>query len=568
MNKIIDKILGAKSWWLILLLAAIALNYAASLVHGRFDLTAEKRYTLSRATKTMLGKIDDKLTVEVFLKGNNKSGFRKLANSTEELLQEFKEYSKGRLQFSFTNPLDNESDTAKLDTLYRMGLQPYTQVAQSKEGDETSQRTVLPGAMLRYKNKVEVVNFLKGVQTPDELTLFNNAEALLEYQFAAAIERMTRTDTFAVAYAVGHGELFNVRAGHAMAILGSNYRTDTFNIHTQPFIPNEYKALVVMKPTQGFSDQDKLKIDQYLVKGGRVLMMVDNLYDSMDSLFKTGKYLAYDRGLNLEDLLFKCGVRINQDLVQDMQSAQIPLVVGMQGDKPQVEMLEWPYFPLLSGGNHPITKNLDPVLSQFPNSMDTVKATGIRKTILLTSSENARVLGAPAEVSVNNARELAGSRAYNRSRIPVAVLLEGKFNSLYANRITTTTIDSLARLYQHPFEAMGKEEGRMIVIADGDIATNGVGEDGRPTPMGFDKYINYQFANETFYTNSLDYLIHNSGILDTRSKDLTQRLLDPKKTERNRGFWQILNIGLPLVLVLLFGFLYQSFRRKKYLGKW
>jgi ABC-2 type transport system permease protein len=275
--------------------------------------------------------------------------------------------------------------------------------------------------------------------------------------------------------------------------------------------------------------------------------------------------VAFDRGLNLEDLLFHYGVRINQDLVEDMQCASINLVIGSQGGKPQFQLMPWPYYPLLDGSpSSLITKNLDPVYSKFTNSIDTVKAPGIYKSILLQSSPNARTVSTPALISLEMVKTATDPKEFNQSHVPVAVLLEGKFSSLYANRLPTVLADSLARIYQQPFLSSAVKNARIIVCADGDVVMNDLDERGRPLPLGFSKDINYTFANAEFLSNCLDYCVNPSGVLEARSKDFSLRLLDPEKTETERSFWQFINIGLPLLVILLAGLIFQYIRKRKY----
>jgi gliding-associated putative ABC transporter substrate-binding component GldG len=293
--------------------------------------------------------------------------------------------------------------------------------------------------------------------------------------------------------------------------------------------------------------------------------MIDNLYASLDSLQRSeGQFIAFDMGLNLEDQLFKYGVRVNKDLVQDLQSDRIPSVIGKMGDKPQIEVLPWPYFPLLRNtSNHPIAKNLDYVVAQFPHSLDTVKAPGIKKTFLLATSPEARSLQTPAIVEWASIRTEEDLKTFNKSNIPVAVLLEGQFQSLFANRISTSTADTLARNGQ-PFRPANDQENKMVVIADGDIALNAVTKQEGPLPMGMNSYTKQQYANREFLLNTLEYLVDNSGILETRGKDYTLRLLDKKKMEEDKTFWQTVNIAGPILLIILLIAAYQLYRKKKF----
>jgi ABC-2 type transport system permease protein len=559
--------------WLALLVVLLLLNLGASRFHYRLDLTHEKRYTLSTPTRELLRNLDDDVQVDFFLQGDLKAGFRKLSKSTQELLQEFNEYADGRIRTRVTDPLAGLDDTTKmrtLDSIQRMGIQPKTQVAQSKKGDEQSQRLVIPGALIHYKNKVYPVDLLTGVQVggqgqPEE-QLYTNAETLLEYKFASAIDRITRKQVPTVGYVVGNGEPVDYSVYNLIEGLRSNYRFGIVKLDSMPVIPQEFNTLVIVKPTQKFTDREKLTLDQYVLHGGQIIWAVDILHAEMDSLRLDRETLAYDRGLELEDLFFKYGVRVQPDLVEDLQSVSLNMVVGRSGDKPDMRLLPWPYFPLLNGSlSHPISKNLDPVLSKFVNSIDTVKAPGIQKTVLLQTSANGRVVSTPAIISFESVKLASDPQAFHTPNIPVAYLLEGKFSSLFAGRVGTAVADSLANVYKQPFLSEGEKPSRVIVMGDADLVMNDVVQQGqRPLPMGYSKDIDYRFANQDFIENCLEYFTNPSRILETRSKDFTLRLLDPSKVEADRPFWQLINIGLPILLVIAGGYLYQFLRKKKY----
>lgn len=568
------KLLSSKYGWIALLFILLLVNLLAARYHYRLDLTQEKRFTLSPATKDLLRKLDNPVQIDFFLQGDLKAGIRKLSKSTEELLQEFSEYSDGKVQVHSFDPLAAMDDSAKtyfLDSLRAMGIQPMTQVAQSKKGEEESQRLVIPGAILSYQGKTVPVNLLTGVQVSKEdqpkEQLYTNAETQLEYKFGSAIDKITQTHTPAIGYVLGNGEPLDFRVYDLIQDLRANYRFGVVRLDSVPIIPLDYSALIIVKPVQKFTDREKLTLDQYLLHGGRLIWAIDNLHAEMDSLRLDKETIAYDRGLELEDLFFKYGVRVNQDLVEDIQCASLNLVVGMQGDKPQIELLPWPYFPLLNGSlTHPISKNLDPVYAKFANSIDTVKAPGIQKTVLLQTSANGRTISTPALISFESVKQASDTRLFNKPDVPVAVLLEGKFNSLFANRISSAVADSLSNVYKQPFLAAAASPSRVIVCADADIVMNEVSQQNGPLPMGFNKDINYKFANKDFIENCMEYLVNPSNILETRSKDFTLRLLDPKKVEDDRLFWQFINIALPLLLVLAGGYVYQMLRKRKYQG--
>lgn len=568
-----QKQLKGKFGWLYLLIIVVLVNFLAAHLNARYDMTSEKRYTLTAPVKRMLGRIHDPVYVDILLEGNLKSGLRKLRNSAESLLQEFDEYADGNIQYRLLDPVVGGNDTSRamlLDSLAKMGIQPMTQVAQSKKGEEQSQRVVIPAAILRYKDRQLPVDLLKGVQRSREgqssEQLYVNAENLLEYKFASAIDKLI-TDTLpAIGYLLGNGEPLDFRVYSLIQYLRENYRFGLVQLDSVPVIPPQLNALIMVKPTMKFSDEEKLKLDQFVMNGGSLICMIDNLYAEMDSLRSVRETVAFDRGLNLEDLLFHYGIRINQDLVEDMQCASINLVVGTQGGKPQFQLMPWPYYPLLDGSPFSlITRNLDPVFSRFANSLDTVKANGIRKSVLLQSSPNATTVATPALISLESIKTASDPKAFRQSDIPVGYLMEGKFQSLYANRISSARADSLSQVYKTPFLKSGAKDARLIVCADGDLVMNELDE-GRPLPLGFSKDINYTFANAEFLGNILDYCVNPSGILEARSKDYSLRLLDTEKTDEERSFWQLVNIGLPLLVVIVCGTIFQYARKRKYSG--
>lgn len=565
------KAISSKYWWILLLIFLGGINYIASVFHARVDLTREKRYTLSKATKTMLANLDEPVTIDVFLKGDFPAGFKKLANSVQEFLQECKDDSKGMLQFNFSDPLKNLSDSnaARLmDSLdYFYDISRYVLQAPSKVGDELKQKIVLPGAVIHYRDTTIGVDLLKGARNygtdPEQLAaLYNDVEATLEYKFASAIQKATSREKPLVGYALGNGEGWGYNVNDAVRTLIKDYRFDTVNIRQLKFIPAAFNTLVILKPTIPFTDEDKFKIDQYVMRGGKVFWMVDNMYAEFDSLYKSNGFTAYDRGLNLEDLLFRYGVRLNQNLLQDMQCDKLGQISG-DPNNPQTRLVDWPFFPILNGTNHPISKNLDGVRAMFPNTLDTVRADGIKKTFLLRSSANARILNAPAIVDFEFLQIAPDSKEFTVHDTTVAALLEGKFKSLYAGRVPQAVADSMAAAGV-PIKSSCDTANKMIVVADGDIAMNQVSQQYGPLPMGYNLYTRYTFANKEFFTNSLEYLVNPSGILETRAKEFTLRLLDPKKVRDQKTFWQFINIGLPVLLVLLAGLLYQQVRKKKF----
>jgi gliding-associated putative ABC transporter substrate-binding component GldG len=569
----LNRLLQTRYGWLLMLAILVALNAVFRLFHARIDLTAEKRYTISKPTLALLNRLQDKVDVTVFLEGDLPAGFRKLSGATEDMLSSFKGVAGNNLSFRFMRPGEGLDDTARIvlyDSLRNMGINPTNVKAQAKEGEGMEERLVFPGAIVQYRDRTVGVDFLQGQSSVDGINSLNNAEALLEYKLADAIRKITLDTVPLVGYLVGNGEPVDYRVYDLIEnTLRPNYAFRILPVDSVATIPPVFSALFIVKPMQPFSERQKLKIDQYIMHGGKVIWMLDNLYASLDSLQRSeGQFIAFDLGLNLEDQLFKYGVRINRDLVQDLQSDRIPSVIGNMGDKPQIQVLPWPYFPLLRNiSNHPIAKNLDYVVAQFPHSIDTVKAPGITKTILLSTSPEARSLQTPARVEWASIRNEEDLKSFNKSGIPVAVLLEGRFSSLFSNRLPVATVDSFAQIYGQPFQDNSPDNNKMVVIADGDIALNAVTQQEGPIPMGMNNYTKHQYANREFLLNTLEYLTDNSGILETRGKDYTLRLLDQKKVEGSQQFWQFLNIVAPILLIIFAVSLYQFLRAKKYASR-
>ncbi len=555
-----------KGWLLVVIVAIIVVNFFASVIHKRIDLTNEKRFTISFPVKKILHNLDDEVTIDIFLKGELPAGFKNLSNAAEELLQEFKEDANGKINYKLISPDDAMPGTTRTyaDTLSSLGAVPINLKVQLKAGEQS--QYIYPAALVYYKNKMLPVNLYSGTETvitPGEL---NTSEALLEYKFANAIDKLMENHKPMVAYSVGNGEPTGDNVYDLVEnVLRKNYNLFTINIAKEPVIPDTFKLLIIVKPTVSFMEDEKLKIDQYVMHGGKVIWFIDKLNAEMDSLQIKNQVIAYDRNLNLEDLLFKYGVRINPDLIMDLQSDFLPFSVN---GKDQFDFLHWNYFPLFeSKQNNVINKNIGLVAGRFVNSIDTVNAPAIKKTILLSSSANSRTIETPALISGEENRNAPEDDAFKKSNIPAAVLLEGKFSSLYKNRVGVTVMDSFAQMGT-PFLTQCINDNKMIVVADGDIVLNGTYK-GENLPMGVNSYTvetqyQYQFANKEFVQNCLEYLINTANLSEARAKDYTLRLLDAKKVAAQKTKWQIINLAIPVLLIIIFGIIYQWWRRKKY----
>ncbi|GAA0527390.1 gliding motility-associated ABC transporter substrate-binding protein GldG [Chitinophaga japonensis] len=544
-------------------------NVLAAYVHGRADLTAEKRYTLAPSTKQLLRNLDSTVTIEVFLKGDYPAAFRQLAQATQELLEEFREYGGKNIRFTFQSPGQGMTDSARMafqQQLVERGIMPFNLQVQQEATEGYSEKLIFPGALLHYKDKTIGVNLLKSQGGQDPQEAMGSSEALLEYQFINGIYKLQQTRRPLVGYMLGNGESLGAEVYDALTTVQSNYALDTFTLQGGSHIPRDFDLLLFARPTLPFTDQDKLKIDQYVMQGGRIIWFLDVLNASMDSLQQKNSFIAFDRGLNLEDLLFRYGVRVNPDLVEDLRSDIVPLVVGNVGSKPQIQPVPFPYFPLLSPtGSHPIVKNMDLVMSRFTSSMDTIKGGDITKTILLTTSRNSRSTRVPAEISWESVRTKPNPRDFRQSYLAAAVLLEGRFPSLFRNRLDRAQQQAIAAASGQPFRGMADTVNKMIVVSDGDIIANAVSPRNGPLQMGINAFNpDYVFANKEFFLNCLEYLTNTSGIMETRNKEVTLRLLDPEKVKQARTKWQIICFVVPVGLVLLFAMVFLFIRQRRY----
>ncbi|HEY5391492.1 MAG TPA: gliding motility-associated ABC transporter substrate-binding protein GldG, partial [Hanamia sp.] len=484
----------------------------------------------------------------------------------QDMLQEFQEYSKGNIHYKYLSADDivPGSQRTYADTLSSLGIVPINLKVQLKEGEQS--QYIYPVALINYQNKIQAVNLYKGSNnfiTPPEL---NSAEALLEYDFANGIEKIINTQKPMVAYAVGNGEptgenIYDLSEN----VLKKNYRLFLMDLTKEPVIPDTFKLLIIVKPILAFTEAEKLKIDQFVMHGGKLLCFIDRLNAEADSLQLKNQVIAYDRNLDLQDLFFRYGVRINPDLLMDLQCDFLPFNVN---GKDQFEFLHWNYFPLFeSKQNSVINKNLGLVEGKFVNTIDTVSAPGIKKTILLSSSANSRSIETPALISGAENRNAAVDAAFDKKNLIAGVLLEGKFTSLFKNRISREEMDSLS-FYNSPFQDQNINNNKMIIVSDGDIVLNDIYK-GQLLPMGVNAYTvgtqyEYQFANRQFVENCIEYLINNGGLIEAKSKDYKLRLLDPEKVKEERGLWQLINFAIPVFLLIIFGIAYQWFRKRKY----
>ncbi len=538
----------------------ILLNVIGSFVFKRFDLTSEKRYSLSPATKDLLTNLDDIVYIKVYLEGEFPAAFKKLENSTREMLDEFRIYAKdNNLQYEFIDP-SADPDRKKTMDLYKQlseqGIRPTTIHVKEKSG--SSQKIIFPGAMFTYKGRSMPLMLLKsqaGVR-PEEM--LNISEQALEYEISNTIRKLSTVNKMRVGFLQGHGELDEDQVKDISKALSEYYEVEEIRIDGKLNSLAGLRALVIAQPDSVFSEQDKFVIDQFIMKGGRVMWCIDNVHATMDSLQK-GLTVGLPMSSNIDDQLFKYGVRVNTDLVQDLQAAAIPIVTGYVGNQPQQSLFPWYYFPLaVADSKHPIVNNLNAVKFEFANTIDTVGNKDVKKTILLHTSKYTKVLNAPVRISLSLVQHDPKPEQFSSSYKPLAVLLEGKFESVFKNRLPADMLNNK----DIGFTA-NSGDNKMIVISDGDVIRNEVQKStGNIFPLGVDRFTGQEYGNKNFILNCMNYLCDESGLISVRSRNVQLRMLDKTKIERNGQMWKAINVAGPILLIMGFG-AFQYFGRKK-----
>ena len=540
----------------------VLVNFICSFVFKRFDLTSEKRYTLSESSKKLLKSLDDVVYIKVYLQGDFNPSFTRLKNETKELLDEFRAYSNGNLEYEFINPLegDNKEETDKVEKqLYDKGIMPEQII--DRNNQKTSETLIWPGAIITYKGKESIWQIFKRQVGFEQDQSINNSVQELEYGLSNSIRKTTIIKKPEVVFLEGHGELDTIYCADFMRSLQEYYNVTRVNINHKLYALKGADAIVIAQPDSVFDEKDKFIIDQFIMHGGKALWLVEPVYVNRDTMNLRGYTLGFKNELNLDDILFKYGVRLNATVVQDLQCSQVPVNVGFKQGQPNFQMFPWPYYPLLlATSNHPIVKNLDLIKTEYIGTLDTVFARNVKKTILLQTSKYTKTQPTPARIALGTVKFKPKEDQYRNSFQNVACLLEGEFESVYKNRIPIRfATDSAYNFQDH------SKPTRMIVVADGDIARNEYQRNtGMVYPVGYDTYMRQQFANRNFLLNCMNYLLDDEGLLQLRSREVKLRLLDKKKVSLQQTKWKFINVGIPLLLVFGFGLFQFFIRRKKY----
>ncbi len=556
--------------FLFVIFIIVGANYLGSLYFSRLDLTTDKRFTLANVSKSILKKLNGNLVCTVYLKGDFPAGFTRLATETREMLEELQAYNK-QIQFRFVNP-SAISNPKKREQFYRQlvesGLRPTNLQVKTKNGME--QQTIFPGALLRYNGREIPVSLLSNERNiqPDEV--LNHSIENLEFAFINAIHKLEQKTKPSLAYLTGQGEPRGKRVADLMNTLQDNYAFKLVNIDTlpNPLLQREnqdrvvprYRVMVVAKPQKTFTEREKLMLDQYIMYGGKVLWLIDPVLASMDSIKRTETTVSIDLNLGLQAQLFTYGVRLNKDLLLDLNAVSIPVNTGRMGSRSRIQLLPWYYYLLVTPrSHHSVVRNLNSIEMNFASSIDTLATRGVKKTILLKTSPYCGVEKVPGIISLAILRRKPAPEFFRGPARNVAVLLSGKFTSDFKNRLLSGMKSKV-----FPFRDRSAST-QMIVVSDGDVCMNQLKiPDGYPLPLGYNQFTRQTYGNKDFILNALNYLADGPGLISLRTREFKLRLLDKTKINRQRIQWQLINVLSPLVLMLIFAFLVITFRKRKY----
>lgn len=543
----------------------LVVNVLATYLPLTWDLTEDKRYTLTSSTRELLDEVDEPVYVEVLLGGSFPAGFKRLQRATREMLEDFRSETPF-LDYTFSDP--NEGTKEQVNNLreefVKQGMNPTN--LRIKENGETTEKLIFPYAVISYGGRSVPVSLLESEMPglPPEVIL-NNSISLLEYKLSSALFRLIRSDKPNIVFTRGHGELLPEQTSDLRRDLRPYYNFTYLTLDSVFRINPEVDLVIVARPRGPFSEPDKFKLDQYIMKGGKVIFLIDPLNATLDSMRLTREYIPVPYDLNLDDLLYRYGARVEPNLVLDLECSRIPLQVGVVGNNPQYDLFSWYYHPAVQAqSGHPMVKNLNRINFDFPASIDTIQTkTPVTKTILLTSSEYSRLQYPPVQIGFDILRYEPDPTKFDKGPQTLALLLEGQFSSNYENRVPQVFLDSL-KARGEEFRSMS-EPTAVLVVSDGDVIRNPYNPvTNEAKALGYNVYERRQYANKDFALNMIEYLLDQRGLIEARSRDVRLRLLDKVRVEEEKTFWQSLNLALPILLLLLFGFGFFFWRKRRY----
>jgi ABC-2 type transport system permease protein len=541
----------------------LGLSIISGFTFTRFDFTKEKRFTISVISREIMGNLKVPVRVAVYLQGENfPGGMKRLQRATRDMLSDLQAYSHSNLKFKFIDPLkglSQEDQQTAIQNLEEKGITPNNLSVKTDDG--VTQKLIVPAALLSANNRQIAVNLLQTRIGSSEDEVLNNSIENLEYAFSSAIKKISSGGKPIIGFTEGHHELSNLQLEDAMKSLEDGYTVGRVNLNAIPFDSlMNFKLIIIPKPDSKFSELEKFKIDQFVMRGGRVVWAIDQVNAELDSMRRNqGEEMAFAKQLDIDDQLFTYGVRINYDLLADMSCSPIPLATGNVGGQAQIQLVPWLYYPLfIPSSKHPLVKNLDAIRSEFASTIDTIGVRGVKKTIILKSSPFNKKLNVPHIISLQAVEQEPTPKEFNNTPKNVAVLLEGKFTSDFLNRPNPAGLnEKIAALPQ-------SVATKMLVISDGDVLKNQLSKDGSPYPLGYDHYVQRNYGNKNFLLNIADYMTDDSGLIALRTKEIKLRLLNRAQIRTEKLYWQLFNNLVPLALLFIFAIFQHYVRRRKY----
>ncbi len=539
-------------------LIVVLLNILSANLFFRIDLTSDKRHSVSQPTKQLMAGLNEEVEVTIYLDGEMNSGFLRLKRSVAELLDELSIYAPEGITYSFTNPtsLPQEEQKQLMQLFAENGISPTTIYERNRDG-KSVQRLLFPWLKISYGDKQQWVSLLKNIKGNSGEENLNISIESLEFQLTDAIRLLTQKEIQKIAFIEGHGELSDYNTWDISLALSRYFQIDRGVLGTDASVLDDYKAIIIAAPTQPFSENDKYIIDQYIMRGGRVLWLIDGVRLDENSLSTTGMSPTIPMDVNLTDMLFRYGVRVNPMIVQDQQCLLVPVNVASEGEPAHFEPMPWYFAPLLlTSPNHPVSRNLPQVTGTFVSCLDMVgENENLRRDVLLATSNATHIISAPAAINVEEI-ELTPDY-FNLAYVPVTVALDGVFPSLFAHRLMPQNITNA------PAKLKESVPTKQIVMASGSFISNDI-QDGQPLPVGYDRYTQTQFGNRDFFINALLYLTDDQGWINLRNKQLKIRLINKNIATNMRLPLQLINVGLPLLFLAIFGVVFFVIRRRVY----
>ncbi|MEJ2901807.1 gliding motility-associated ABC transporter substrate-binding protein GldG [Pedobacter panaciterrae] len=556
------KLKNSKSAGLVGLLAGlILLNVVSQYVYTRIDFTKEKRFTLTPKSKTILKEAKKPITITIFLEGDLPAAFKRLRNAAKDLLTDYKAYAGTDINVEFVDPISGlsaaEQDTV-INHLYQVGIEPTTLNIKNDNG--FAQKTIFPMAMVEGNGNQLALKLLQNLDASGNYEEnINNSIQNLEYVFTSAIQKVLSGQHPRIGFTEGNGELSDLLLNDAIKSLSDSYDVGRVNLNQIDKAGlDKLKLLIIAKPEKEFTEAEKYKINYFVMNGGRVVWSIDQVSASLDSLRGAGEQLAFNKKLNLDDMLFIYGARINYDLIADANCAEIPLSMG--GQQGQIQMAPWVFYPILMPDTaNSLVKNMDGIRSEFVSTVDTIGVKGVNKKVILQSSAYNKVHHTPKMLSLQMVAEQPDPREYASVQRTVGVLLEGKFQSVFLNRSAPAGI---TEQYSVPAESKAT---KMIVIGDGDVFKNQISaRDGSVFPLGFDRYTERNYGNKALLLNIADFLSNDDNLISLRNKEVKIRLLDKVRLRTEKLQWQLINVVFPLLLLISFAIFQHYYRKHKY----